>query len=294
MTNPAFAAHLGGAITTLCYCWRVSLRDGTVFGFTDHDRRLQVDGTEFAPETGFSASEAKRSEGLTIDTIDVEGVLSSARITEEDILNGRYDGATVETLIVNWREPEQFAAIGRATIGKMTRADDRFVAELESFGRGLDRVNGRQIRRTCDAELGDARCGVDVAGPGFTGLGAVVSFNGRDRMMVSGLDGYAAGWFAGGVLTWNSGALAGRSERVIDFRRDAAGATLVVWPSLPARPEPGDGFSIVAGCDKRFATCKAKFDNALNFRGFPHLPGNDSAYGYVNAEGEFDGGPLVP
>ena len=56
----------------------------------------------------------------------------------------------------------------------------------------------------------------------------------------------------------------------------------------------GDTFSVVAGCDKKFATCKAKFANALNFRGFPHLPGNDAAYGYVVDGGQFDGGPVVP
>ena len=290
----AFGAHLQATVTTLCYCWRVSLRDGTVFGFTDHDRALVVDGTEFAPETGFSASEARRSEGLGIDTADVEGVLSSDRITEKDILDGRYDGAAVETLIVNWREPGEFAVLGRATIGKMTRADDRFVAELESFGRGLDLVSGRLVRRSCDAELGDARCGVGLAGPTFTATGEVVSFDGHGQMVVAGLDGYAAGWFANGVLTWTSGASAGRTERVVDFRHDAAGTTLVIWPSVAAPPAPGDAFSIVAGCDKRFATCKAKFANALNFRGFPHLPGNDSAYSYVTPDGAFDGGALVP
>lgn len=294
MTSPVFTTHLQATATTLCYCWRVSLRDGTVLGFTDHDRALVVDGAEFAPETGFSASEARRSEGLGIDTADVEGVLSSDRITEKDILDGRYDGATVETLIVNWREPGEFAVLTRATIGKMTRADDRFVAELESFGRGLDLVSGRLVGRNCDAELGDARCGVGLAGPIFTGSGEVVSFNGQDQMLVAGLDAYAGGWFANGVLSWTSGASAGRTERVVDFRHDTAGTTLVIWPSFAAQPAPGDTFSVVAGCDKRFATCKAKFANALNFRGFPHLPGNDSAYSYVTPDGAFDGGPLVP
>lgn len=290
----AFDTHLQATVTTLCYCWRVSLRDGTVFGFTDHDAALVVDGTGFAPETGFSASEARRSEGLGIDTADVEGVLSSDRITEKDILDGRYDGAAVETLIVNWRAPDEFAVIARATIGKMTRADNRFVTELESFGHGLDVVSGRLVRRSCDAQLGDARCGVALAGPTFTATGEVVSFNGHDQMVVAGLDAHAAGWFANGVLSWTSGASAGRTERVVDFRHDAAGTTLVIWPSVAAQPAAGDAFSVVVGCDKRFATCKAKFANALNFRGFPHLPGNDSAYSYVTPDGEFDGGALVP
>ena len=46
---------------------------------------------------------------------------------------------------------------------------------------------------------------------------------------------------------------------------------------LPAR-EPlaaGQTFTITAGCDKHLDTCKAKFANTVNFRGFPHMPGND-------------------
>jgi len=294
MISPEFQAHLQRRVTTLCHCWRVTLHDGTVFGFTDHDRAVSVDGTDFAPESGFTGSEARESQGLGIDTMDVEGALSSARITEADILDGRYDGAKVETLLVNWRDPSQFTELRRATIARVTRADGQFVAELESLGRGLDLVSGRQVRRHCDAELGDQRCGAALAGPEFTGAGEVVSFNGRDRMVVAGLDAYAQGWFANGVLTWTGGASAGRKERVIDFRHEADGAIVVIWPTLARLPQPGDTFSIVAGCNKSFAACRAKFANAANFRGFPHLPGNDSAYSYVTADGEFDGGPLVP
>ena len=76
---------------------------------------------------------------------------------------------------------------------------------------------------------------------------------------------------------------------------DAAGVTLVATPARPGRcPSRAIRFRHCAGCDKTFATCKAKFDNALNFRGFPHLPGNDAAYAYVVDGGVFDGGPLVP
>ena len=90
----------------------------------------------------------------------------------------------------------------------------------------------------------------------------------------------------------DSGALEGRAGTVIDHRITADGAELVLSASQPM-PQPGDAFTIVAGCDKRFATCKAKFANPLNFRGFPHLPGNDAAYGYVTAGVPFDGKALV-
>lgn len=119
----ALAEHLAREVTTACHCWRLTRADGVVSGFTDHDRPLTVDGTLFEPETGFSASEARDTLGLAVDTVDVEGALSSARISEADIAAGLYDGATVETLLVNWRRPQDFVVLRKATIGRITRSD---------------------------------------------------------------------------------------------------------------------------------------------------------------------------
>jgi uncharacterized phage protein (TIGR02218 family) len=43
----------------------------------------------------------------------------------------------------------------------------------------------------------------------------------------------------------------------------------------------GDAVVLRAGCDKQFSTCRAKFANAQNFRGFPHMPGNDFVLSYA-------------
>ena len=290
----ALLDHFGRDVTTLCHCWRLTRRDGVASGFTDHDRALSVGGTLFEPETGFGASEARETLGMAVDTVDVEGALSSARIRDEDIAAGLYDGASVETLLVNWRDSRDFAVLKRATIGKMTRADGRFVAELESMAGALDQPNGRSVRRTCDAELGDSRCGFDLDQPGFSAAGTVKAVEASDRVVVSGLGEVDAGWFAFGVLRWATGARAGQTERIVDHRRVEGDAMLVLQPRVGPAIGAGDAFSVVAGCDKTFATCKARFGNALNFRGFPHLPGNDAAYSYVADGGNFDGGPVVP
>lgn len=289
----ALRDHLDGPVTTLCHCWRLTRRDGTVLGFTDHDARLLVDGTSCEPESGFAASEARSSLGLATDTVDVAGALSSDRISDEDVGAGRYDGATVRTYLVNWREPSQFALIRNATIGKITRSDGRFVAELESASAVLDQPAGRTVRRSCDAELGDARCGFSLSTPGFTDAGTVLENRAPFAFSASGLVA-ASGWFAGGQLAWTSGARSGTTERVLGHLFSGGETVLTLWPSSAAAIAAGDAFTITAGCDKAFATCKAKFSNAVNFRGFPHLPGNDAAYGYVTDTGQFDGGPLVP
>ena len=105
---------------------------------------------------------------------------------------------------------------------------------------------------------------------------------------------FAAGWFALGRIEWTSGALAGRVSAIAGHARGPGGVDLSLQPGEGAAPAAGDSFVIRAGCDKAFATCKAKFNNALNFQGFPHLPGNDAAYGYAVDGDVFDGAALVP
>ncbi|WEX07728.1 DUF2163 domain-containing protein [Chelativorans sp. AA-79] len=288
----ALAAHLGKEVTTLCHCWRLTRGDGQVMGFTDHDRQIACDGTVFMPETGLSATEARRSLGLAVDTVDVEGALSSLDIGEGDVVAGLYDGATVETLLVNWQRPEEFARLRRAVIGQIARRDGRFVAELESPERALDQTNGRTVRRLCDAELGDGRCRVNLEDGRWKGAGTLVSTQGNS-IAVSGLEAFESGWFANGILTWTSGASAGRRERVSAHRKDIEGTVLDLWRDTAAAVAPGDAFTVTAGCDKQFSTCRAKFANSANFRGFPHLPGNDVGYSYVVEGQVFDGGPVV-
>jgi uncharacterized phage protein (TIGR02218 family) len=42
----------------------------------------------------------------------------------------------------------------------------------------------------------------------------------------------------------------------------------------------GDIFTIIAGCDKTLAICRDKFDNIINFRGDPFVPGTDALLDY--------------
>lgn len=289
----ALQAHLDGRVTTLCHCWLVTRRDGTRLGFTDHDRALAFDETMFEPRSGLSQSEAEAALGMAADRVDVEGALDSERLVAEEIEAGAFDGAKVETLLVNWADPAQRMKLREAMIGTVALKDGAFVAELEGPMRHLDRPNGRYLRRHCDAELGDQRCGVDLSLPAFRGAGEVAALRPGGRVAVTGLAGFEEGWFARGVVTWSSGAQQGRNSRVRIHARGLSGDELAFEDAV-AGIAIGDGFEIVAGCDKRFATCREKFANAENFRGFPHLPGNDAAYGYASDGQAFDGGPLVP
>jgi uncharacterized phage protein (TIGR02218 family) len=285
---PDLAMHLAEGVTTLCHCWRVIRKDGQTFGFTDHDRDLSFGGTAFAARTGLEAAEAGAELGFAVGGGEVSGALVSAGITEADIASGRYDDASVEAWLVNWANPEERILLDIGSIGEIRRADGAFVAEVRGLMHRLDEERGRLFRATCSADLGDARCRFDLAAE--TQTGTVTRTDGEVGIAASGI-GFADGWCTGGRLTFLTGANGGTSVEVKMHRRIGGSAEFDLWQRAPHPVAVGDTFSVTAGCDKRHATCRAKFDNVVNFQGFPHMPGNDFVM-RIPQQGEpgFDGG----
>jgi uncharacterized phage protein (TIGR02218 family) len=157
----------------------------------------------------------------------------------------------------------------------------------------LNQQSGRLYTATCSADLGDSRCTVNLEDPAFASSGAIAALNGTSSFVVSGLDGFADSWFTAGKLTWASGANAGLAMEVKSHRIAGGAVTIDLWQAMPEALVAGDTFSVTAGCDKRFATCRDRFDNAVNFRGFPHIPGNDFVTHYaVSGEPGNDGKSL--
>ena len=287
--SPDLQAHLDEGTTTLAWCWRISRSDGVALGFTDHDRALAFDGTDFEPESGFAASEIRAGSDLAVDAQDATGVLSSDRITESDILDGRWDNAAVELWRVNWADANQRVLLRRGAVGQIRRGRIAFVAEVRSLSHLLGQTVGRTFQAGCDAELGDARCGIDLENAVYRGTGVITELL-RDRAFrASGLAGFEAGWFTSGTLTWTSGANAGRITEVLSHGLAATIATLTLL-EVPVRAiTEGDSFVARAGCDKRIATCTGKFANTPNFRGFPHIPGQDAVLRYASQDGSHEG-----
>lgn len=286
------AAHLAGSVTTLCHCWRVTRRDGAVLGFTDHDRDLDLAGTPCAARTGLEAAEAASELGFAVGGGEFSGALDHAGLTEDDLAAGLYDGAAVETWLVNWAEPGSRLLLDTGTIGEVRREDGAFVAEVRGLMHRLDERRGRLYGAACSAELGDRRCRVPLGAPAYTATAGVTATDGALTLVTDGLAAFAEGWFTGGRLTWLTGANAELGAE-IRAHRSGALAELELW-GRPARAvAAGDTFRVTAGCDKRFATCRDRFANTPNFQGFPHMPGNDYVV-RVPREGEagLDGGSL--
>ena len=161
------------------------------------------------------------------------------------------------------------------SLGEVRRSGAAFTAEVRGLAHYLQQPKGRLFQSGCDADLGDARCGVDLDNPAFRGTGTVLTASAARLITASGLAAFAAGWFTRGLVTFTSGANAGRAREVKRHTLAGSTATIELWQPMALAIAPSETFTVTAGCDKRFATCQAKFANAINFRGFPHMPGND-------------------
>jgi uncharacterized phage protein (TIGR02218 family) len=278
---PGLQAHLDSGVTTLCWCWRLTRRDGAKLGFTDHDRDLVFDGTTFEAATGFTASEIKDTVGLSVDNLEVESALTSDRLSEEHLAAGLYDDARVEIFRVNWQAPEQRVLMRTGSLGEVSRSGASFRAEVRGLAHYLQQPKGRLFQYTCDADLGDVRCGINLAAASYRGTGTIAAATSARSFTATGLDGFADGWFTRGLVILTSGANAGRAIEVKRHAKRDGVVTVELWQEPAQAPVTGDTFTVTAGCDKHLATCRAKFANTVNFRGFPHMPGNDFVTSYV-------------
>lgn len=286
-------AHLARGCTTLARAWAITRADGRVLGFTDHDRALAFEGIAFEPESGMTAKAIAQGTGLSVDNTESYGALSSEAIAEADILAGRYDGAEVRAWLVNWADVRMRAMLFRGTIGEVTRGAGAFSAELRGLTEALNVEQGRIYHPRCAAVLGDGQCRFDLSTNGYAmEIAAEAMEEGRIFRFAS-VAGFDDRWFEKGRFTVLDGAAAGLVGVIKNDRVQGGGARLVeLWQSLGAEVAPGDWLRLEAGCDRRADTCRLKFENFENFRGFPHIPGEDWLTSYPVPSGINDGGSL--
>lgn len=261
-------------LTTLAFCWRLTRRDGLRLGFTSHDADLLIDGLLYRATPGMAPSAIESSDGVDASGVDLAGALSSSAIDAADLRAGRWDGAQVRLSAHDWMVPEPDPLfLLRGELGPVSFQDDRFSVELIGPAAVLDRSVAPEASPLCRAMLGDKACRVDMAAR--TLILGVVSANGPSLTLLSS---YPADLFAHGRIRWLTGANAGLSGWV-----DASNANTLHLRAIPNFPvQSGDLCELTQGCDRRFETCRDRFANSLNFRGEPHLPGNDLLTRYAS------------
>jgi hypothetical protein len=337
--SAAMLTHLAGEVITLATCWKVTLQDGTILGFTDHNQNLLVAGVTYVATVGYSASELQSNDQLSVDNVSLIGNMDGTLIVSDQIRAGRWDYAQVEVFRVNHQDLTMGTIpMRKGRLGETKQGNIVIESELRGQTQFLQQSIGRLYQPTCDTNLYSPVCGVRPDPPvwvhntnytantphdaatgslvkpttpnncyflctfggssgggepswnttigGSTGdggvtwktiqsyklVGVAVTSVTSQRQWTSSSIVHPDGWFTYGTVTFTTGLNAGYSNEV---RSHVAGVITLQLP-MPYPVSNGDQYTILAGCDLLYSTCKsAKFDDGTNFQGFPTIPGVD-------------------
>jgi len=278
-------AHLDTGHTNLCRCWAVLRNDGREFGFTDHDLDLWFDGVVFKANSGLTSMALQQTTGLAVDNSEALGVLSDAAVTEADIQAGRFDGANVRSWLVNWTDTSQRLMLFNGSIGEISYSSGSFNAELRGLTEALNQPQGRIYQKPCSAVLGDSRCKFSFDVPGYQAELQVETVEDQRIFTFGKMNGFEHQWFERGRLSVLSGDATGLVGLIKNDRLTGESRSVELWDALRAPIAEGDLIRLEVGCDKRAKTCRLKFNNFLNFRGFPDIPGDDWLASYPQRAG---------
>jgi len=271
------AAWLDPALTSIALCWRLDRRDGVTLGFTTHDRDIVIAALTYRAAPGMVPSAISVSDGFDVDTLDVAGALTSDAITAEDLSAGRWDGARVRIFAADWQSPgSDVLPLARGELGDVGMQNSGFTAELRGPTAALERPVVDHTSPECRAELGDKRCRVDLASR--RRVVTVVAAIDPLTLQLSELE-PSPNAYGYGRIRWTEGPSCGIDSAVLA----SDGAFLTLRDPPPFAIDAGSRVEVIEGCDKAFGTCRSRFANSANFRGEPHLPGNDLLTRYPGA-----------
>lgn len=267
--SPELKNHLSREVTTLATCWKITRKDNSVKAFTNLDKDIEFESVVYTSITGFNPTSIETKDNLSVDNLDVDGVLNNDFITAPDLLAGLYDFAEVEIFFINYEDlPQGKLQLKKGTLGEVKLKGNNFTAEIRGLAESLQQNIGELYSASCRAILGDNRCKVDLSS--FKVSASVTEIIDNNSFRASVLT-QANGYFTGGEIKFTSGSNINLRMEVKEFSESVISLAL----SFPYQIQIGDNFEALAGCDKTVSTCKSKFDNIINFRGEPHIPGTD-------------------
>lgn len=254
------------------YCIKITRQDGVVLGITELDKDIVFDSVTYLSAAGYTGTETQSTSDLSVNNADVEGVLTAVGVQRDDIVAGLYDKADILVFIYDWESDTKVRDLAAGSWGEAQLVNNAYKAEFRSLSQAFQQSIGRSHSAECDANFGDARCGLNRAT--YTVSGSITGATSNSVFTDSALIGSQSDdYYNYGNLTFTSGLNVGQSQEIKDYD-DATGTFTTLLP-FPYDIANSDAFDVYAGCDKQHATCKDKFNNIINFRGFPHIPGRD-------------------
>ncbi|MCE2992766.1 MAG: DUF2163 domain-containing protein [Alphaproteobacteria bacterium] len=263
--NTETAMIQSNAVLTLATCWKLKTKNGDILGFTDLDTDLSIDGIKYNARTGFNRSAVESSVGTSVDNLEVEAIIDSDLLSEDDILSGKYDFAEITIFVIDYTNPASEKLMLRTGwIGEISLSSGKFIAEIKGLMNSLNGTLGDLYSPSCRANLGDKKCNIDLTKYEYIGkISTVVSEDAFIDLSINRHDNY----YAGGKVYFIDGPNADKPFQIAS--QNGNRINLMTTPHFKLEAETK--YKMYVGCDKSFDTCINTFNNAINFRGEPHI-----------------------
>lgn len=258
------AAAIASDTTRLAYIVGITCWNGFAVYVTDNDQDITLGGTIFKADKGCSVSQVRSVLGTSAQSCSVEIMLTSDGVTPALLDGGIFDDARVLVELVDWSNPslgtiKQFLGF----ISQGTYKDRLTVVfDCQPLLSRNKTLASETFSSNCRADLGDARCTVDIDALKVITAITVAS----TRQIIQTADASGTNHWQAGLAAFTSGQNAGISVEIAN--NDATGG-IVLRGILPYAPAVGDAVILYPGCDKTPETCINTYSNMANFRGEP-------------------------
>lgn len=243
-------------------CWLLTLRNGIQIGFHDHDTDITIDGTIYHAH---SCEISAMAQGMYNhkEAFEFQGILSHDKIKLKDVMEGLYDDATIEVFMLDLLNKKRKIWHKKGFIREIAIRNNKITANVYDLSAFLECKVGDLYAENCRATFGDYRC----RARDIFSIEAYIEnvLTAQSFVIDQQID--DPNIYANGSVSFTTANTAVKSGIYMIKHK-----TIEVIMPLSITLCKGDKIIISSGCDKRFTTCSETYNNAINFRGEPHIP----------------------
>ena len=275
-------AHILLTTTSLCHCVKVVRTDGVEFGVTSLDDDLTYDGLLYEANGAITRSAIENRDDYSVQNSDIQGLLNSSLINDDDIRAGRYESAEIYSFEINYENvSDGIIKLQRGLLGDIRLINGMYAAEIRGLTQKIQSTLNDVFSIECKHDFGinDGSIGCFFDLTTVKETGTVGTITDQREFTLTGLTTSTEDYFNQGKIKWTSGNNLNLIQEIKDFDNPNS---VKLFLKAPFTIQVGDTVEIWPGCDKRFVTCDG-YSQVDNFGGFPYIPGADKMFDYPDA-----------
>ncbi|MDR0572172.1 MAG: DUF2163 domain-containing protein [Rickettsiales bacterium] len=248
-------------------CFKITLKNHEVLTYTENSEDLIVDNLVYRSCDGIDLKTINQYGDATENSVNIVGFVNDGNINERDIVMGKFDDAKIDIFLVNKNVLDgEKIYLSKGYFKDIQLIDDKFFINIEGILTALKKPITENYSPLCRASFCDVRCKLNEENHSF--VGSVDGVNSKISFFSNDLVDFEKNYFKYGIVTF----MEGEDTRERIMIRENNQGTIILSNGLGRDIIVGDGFKIMAGCDKTIETCAKKFNNNINFRGEPNIP----------------------